>query len=56
MPLEIKEVIIKTNVEKEPRKDGDLGLQIQQVENLKKEIFKNCEQMINKALKDQTRR
>lgn len=56
MPIEIKEVIIKTNVEKEPNKDADLELQSGQVENLKKEILKSCEHMFYKALKSQTRR
>jgi len=56
MPIEIKEVIIKTKVEKEPHPAGNYELQIKQLEDLKKEVLRNCEQMVNKIIKKQTSR
>jgi ribosomal protein L16/L10AE len=56
MPIEIKEVIIKTSVEKEPHSSGDYELQVKQLDDLKKEVLKSCEQMINKVIKNQNRR
>jgi len=54
MPIEIKEVIIKTRVEKEPHPAGNY--EMQQLEDLKKEVLRNCEQMINKVIKKQSSR
>ena len=56
MPIEIKEVIIKTSVEKDPHSTVDYEMQMKQLEDMKKEVLKSCEQMINKVIKNQTRR
>jgi hypothetical protein len=56
MPIEIKEVIIRTSVEKEPHSTDRSEMQLIELENIKKEVLKSCEQMINKAMKNQTRR
>jgi hypothetical protein len=56
MPIEIKEVIIRTTVEKELQPPGNFQLQLKEIEDLKKEVLRNCEQMISKAIKNQNRR
>ena len=56
MPIEIKEVIIKTSVEKEPELNGNETLSHENLNLLKQEILKNCEQMINKLFKEQQER
>lgn len=56
MPIEIKEVIIKTTVEKEPHSTESYDLQIKQLEDMKKDVLRSCEQMINKIIKSQARR
>ena len=56
MQSEIKEVIIKTRVEKEPHPAGNYEMQMKQLEDLKKEVLRNCEQMINKVIKKQSSR
>lgn len=56
MPIEIKEVIIKTSVEKELEPSGDFEMQMKQLEDFKREVLKYCEHMISKAIKNQNRR
>lgn len=53
MPIEIKEVIIKTSVEKEPPSTQLDELSKENIEVLKKDILKNCEEMISKVFKQQ---
>ena len=56
MPIEIKEVIIKTTVEKEPFSEGFDESEQRKMEDLKREILKNCEVLISKVIKNQNRR
>lgn len=56
MPIEIKEVIIRTKVEKEPPSNLRDQLNGKEVEALKKELLKSCEQMFRGILKEQTGR
>jgi hypothetical protein len=55
MPIEIKEVIIRTTVEKEPPSSNP-DLQAKQLEMLKREVLKSCEQMLEKMMKNQIQR
>ena len=56
MPIEIKEVIVKTTVEKQPSQENSDELDLKNLEEMKKEILRTCEQLINKVLKNQNRR
>ncbi len=56
MPIEIKEVIIKTRVEKEPPGANVDETQMLQIEEMKNEILKSCRQMIEKMQRRQTKR
>ncbi len=56
MPIEIKEVIITTSVEKEPHPAVHAEMQVKQLEELKSELLRSCEHMIMKAIKNQSRR
>lgn len=55
MPIEIKEVIIRTTVEKEPPYSNP-DLPAKQMEMLKREVLRSCEQMIEKLMKNQIQR
>lgn len=56
MPIEIKEVIIKTSVEKDPTPKNEDRLSVKAIEALRKELLKSCEQMINSTLRNQSGR
>ena len=56
MPIEIKEVIIKTTIEKEPDASRNGEMSREEFASLKRDILKSCEQMINKVFKQQTGR
>lgn len=56
MPIEIKEIIIKTKVEKEPYSADTNEAQLLQFEIMKNEILKSCKQMVEKMLKSKTKR
>lgn len=56
MPIEIKEVIIKTTVEKDSTSKNEDRLDVKAIEALRKEILKSCEHMINSTLRNQSGR
>jgi len=56
MPIEIKEVIIRTKVEKEPHSEHENNLNGKDFETLKTKLLKSCEQMLRNFLKEQTGR
>jgi len=56
MPIEIKEVIIRTKVEKEPPSSHENNLNGKDFEALKTKLLKSCEQMLRNILKEQTGR
>lgn len=56
MPIEIKEVIIKTKVEKEPPVGVHGEEYFTQFEDMKNDVLKACELLIKKVLKEQTGR
>jgi hypothetical protein len=56
MPIEIKELIIKTTVE-DPSEEPTSFLEVkEQIETLKREILEECEEMIRKILEKRDRR
>lgn len=56
MPIEIRELIIKSTVDKEPPGSLSINFRKEEVEQLKSEILKNSDQLIRKIMKDQHRR
>jgi hypothetical protein len=56
MPIEIKEVIIRTTVEKDPFADQIPEQEMKKLEEMKRDLLRSCEVMINKVIKNQSRR
>lgn len=55
MPIEIRELIIKTTVEKKPVRSGTQNASVNKTE-LKKEILASCKKMVKKIIKENKER